>query len=85
MNLKIFTKDNCPNCPPAKAIAENLEKKGFSISYYDLGSLDGLSEAVYHDIMSTPSMVIVDDNNKEVHSWRGDVPSIEDIKEKLKS
>ncbi|MEA3513894.1 MAG: thioredoxin family protein [Nanoarchaeota archaeon] len=83
MNLKIFTQDNCPNCPPAKEIGKQLEDEGFKISYHDIRSLEGLSEATFHDVMATPSMVIVDDDDKEVHSWRSDVPSLDEVKAKL--
>lgn len=83
MNLKIFTQDNCPNCPPAKETGKQLEDEGFNISYHDIRSLEGLSEATFHDIMATPSMVIVNDDDKEVHSWRSEMPSLDEIKAKL--
>ena len=83
MNLKIFTQDNCPNCPPAKEMGKQLEGEGFAVSYHDIRSLEGLSEATFHDVMATPSMVIVDDNDRELHSWRGDVPSLDEVKEKF--
>ena len=85
MNIKIFTQENCPNCPAVKAIGEKLEKEGCSISYNDIMSIEGLSESVYHNVLSTPSIVIVDDNNNELHSWRTDVPKIDEILEKLKT
>ena len=83
MNLKIFTQDNCPNCPPAKEMGKQLEGEGFAVSYPDKESLDGLSEFTYHDIMATPSMVLVNDDGNELHSWRGDVPSLDEVKEKF--
>ena len=83
MNLKIFTKDNCPNCPSAKEVGGKLEGEGFAVSYHDISSLEGLSEATFYDVMATPSMVLVNDNDHEIHSWRGDVPSLDEVKEKF--
>ena len=83
MKLKVFTQDNCPNCPPAKEIGKKLEDKGFAVSYHDIRSLEGLSEATFHDVLATPSMVLVDDNDVELHSWRSDVPSFDEVKDKF--
>lgn len=85
MNIKIFVQDQCPNCPPAKEIGAKLEKEGHNINYFDTNSVDGLSEAVLHDVLATPSIVVVDKNKKEVKSWRGDVPNLDDVRKVLQS
>ncbi|NHJ49506.1 MAG: thioredoxin family protein [Asgard group archaeon] len=84
MKLKIFTKADCPNCPTAKKIGQELEKKGAKIEWFDMDIEDGLSEAVYYDVLATPSMIITDEDDNEIKAWRGEVPLINDIQKELK-
>lgn len=78
MMVKIFWKDNCPNCPPAKEVGKRLEENGISVEYHDIQSIDGMSEALYYNILSSPSIVIADGDG-EIASWRGNVPTVEEI------
>ncbi|MBR9690606.1 thioredoxin family protein [Candidatus Woesearchaeota archaeon] len=81
MKVKIFWKEQCANCPPAKALGKKLEgEKGFEVSYYDIKEAGGLAESVMYDVMSTPSIIVCDENDKEIASWRVDVPKLSDIK-----
>ena len=34
MKVKVFTKAECPNCPPAKALAKKLEEAGVSVKLH---------------------------------------------------
>ena len=83
MKLKAFTKTECPNCPAAKKLAKNLETKGAKVEWFDLDNEDGLSEAVFFDVLSTPSLIITDDSDEEVIAWRGEVPPIDLISKEL--
>lgn len=70
MLLKVFVKDDCPNCPAAKEVANQ-----FSFSkLYSLDEADGLAEAAFHSVLCTPSMVLVDDQETVIQSWRCHVP-----------
>ena len=80
MTIKIFTKLTCPKCPPAKELAEELKTNGENVVMYSIDEPDGLAEAAMYDIMATPSIVITDDNNAELKSWRGEVPSLNEVK-----
>lgn len=82
MEVKIFTQDQCPNCPPAKEIGKKLEEQGITVNYYDIKDVDGLTTATLFGIMSTPS-IVVSEGDKEIKSWKGEVPSIQDVKEQL--
>ena len=81
--IKIFTKAHCPKCPAAKEIGAELKKEGVSVSNYDLDTIDGLAEAAFHSILSTPSIVIEDEEEREVISWRGEVPTLQEVKQYL--
>lgn len=83
--IKIFTKSKCPKCPAVKEIGTKLKKEGVSVMQYDLDTTDGLAEASFYSILSTPSLIIEDDQEREVISWRGVVPTIQEVKDCLQS
>jgi hypothetical protein len=70
MLLKVFVKEDCPNCPAAKEVANQFP---FS-RLYDMDEAEGLAEAAYHSVLCTPSMVLVDENEMVIQSWRCHVP-----------
>jgi len=80
MKIKIFWQKNCPHCPEAKNVGEQLEKEA-EVQYFDVDTVDGLAEASYYDIASTPSIVVLDNNNNEIKIWRGKTPRLEEIRE----
>lgn len=70
MQLKVFVKDDCPNCPAAKEVANQFP---FS-RLFNLDEAEGLAEAAFHSVLCTPSMVLVDDQEMVIQSWRCHVP-----------
>lgn len=75
MMLKVFVKKDCPNCPAAKEVAGR-----FTFSrYFDLDDSEGLAEAAFHSVLCTPSMVLVDEDESVVQSWRCHVPRPSEI------
>ena len=80
MKIKIFWQENCPNCPKVKELGKQLEKE-ITVQYFDVNSVDGLAEASYYNVMSTPSVVVADDGDNELKTWRGTAPFLEEIKE----
>jgi hypothetical protein len=54
-----------------------------SVYHYDLDTIEGLAEASFYSILSTPSLIIEDEEEKEVMSWRGVVPTLQEVKEHL--
>ena len=79
MKVKIFWQKNCPHCPEAKNLGKQLEKEA-EVQYFDVDTFDGLAEASYYDITSTPSMVILDDEDNQIKIWRGKTPRLEEIR-----
>jgi glutaredoxin len=79
MKIKIFWQKNCPHCPEAKNIGKQLEKE-IEVQYFDIESVDGLAEASYYNIASTPSVVALDNNENEIEIWRGKTPRLEEIR-----
>lgn len=75
MRIKLFVKQDCPRCPAAKALTAGFD----DVEQFDVENVDGLSEAAFYGVLSTPSIVVLDDDGKEIVSWRGDVPSKEEL------
>jgi len=75
--IKIFTKTECANCQKAKELGSELEKKGIKVEYYDIKTIAGLTEASFYNIMSTPSIILI--NETITKSWLGKVPEISEI------
>ncbi len=82
-SVKIFTKARCPKCPGVKEIAIELKKEGVLVYHYDLDTIDGLAEASFYSILSTPSLIIEDEEEREVVGWRGVAPTLQEVKQYL--
>jgi hypothetical protein len=83
MKVKIFWQESCTRCPPAKELGKKLETEGKKVEYYDISTPDGLAEAMFHDVLSTPSLIVTDGLKKEIATWRGETPSMEKVKKFL--
>ena len=59
-SIKVFTKKNCPQCPSAKSLGEDLAQNGCHVDFYDVDSTDGMAEASFFTVKSTPSLILVD-------------------------
>jgi len=81
--VKVFLRDGCYKCPSAKEVGEILEKEGLDVLYYDLGTADGLAEASYYGILSTPTLIVEDKEEMTLADFRGTVPTPQQIKEIL--
>jgi len=81
--IKLFWKDGCAKCPQAKDLCRKLEGEGYEVRYFNVEEVDGLAEASFHEVMSTPSIVVVDEKEDELFSYRGTVPQYDEIKSRL--
>ena len=82
MKIKIFTQPNCPNCPAAKKLGQELIKEGVDVEFYDIKTPEGLAESVMHSVLSTPSLLILN-NEKVVVDFLSQTPKIEEVKKWL--
>jgi len=86
--VKIFSQEKCPTYKDAQEYMKLLRRENISFEYCDVSTLEGLAEAAYHDILSsggiiTPSVAITDNNGKEIALWKGMLPVLDEIKNKL--
>ena len=82
LKMKVFWQKDCPNCPRAKEIGKKLEKE-LEVQYCDVDTVDGLTEACLYQVMSTPSLVVIDEKGEEIESWKGILPEIDYIRKKI--
>lgn len=87
MILKVFTQPNCPKCPAAKALVRQLmtSSSQLKVEEYDVATVDGLAEASFYAVLATPSLILCDLRGQEVSGWRGEVPTIENLKLKMQN
>lgn len=86
MKLKVFTKDDCPNCPPAKELAEMVKEGGrVEVEMYNTDEAEGLAESQFYSVLATPTIVLCDDDDNEIIAWRGEAPKLEEVNKKIES
>lgn len=71
----MFVKEGCPSCPAAREVAGQFN----FAKVYDLDDPDGLAEASFYSVLSTPSFVLVGDDGEVIRPWRGSVPRPQEI------
>lgn len=79
MKVKLFTQPNCPNCPPAKELAEQLKEKGINVENWDINEVDGLAESAFHSVSVTPTLLILTADDEELKKWEGAAPTINEV------
>jgi arsenate reductase-like glutaredoxin family protein len=82
MLVKIFWQPDCPKCPKVKELGERLRNDGIDVELFNIKEVDGLAESLFYDVLSTPSVVVVENREKKA-SWYGEVPDVENIKDLL--
>ncbi len=70
MTIKLFVRQDCPRCPAAKKAVEGLDP----VEVFDVDGIEGLTEAAFYGVLSTPSVIVVDADGHEVAGWRGEAP-----------
>jgi len=86
MSILLFTKQNCPFCPAAKEVARRAALKlSMEVKEYDIESVEGLAEAMFYSVLSTPSIIIADKDGNEISAWRGKAPNEEEVVHALRS
>ncbi len=76
MFLKLFVKKDCPKCPAAKEAVKGLQDK---VQVFDIDQVEGLAEAAFYSVQCTPSILMVDDDGRELQGWRCEVPNPRDL------
>lgn len=82
MRVVLFWREGCAKCPEAKRLLDQLKVEGYES--FDIDTEEGLTEASFYNVMSTPSILILDADDEEIAGWRGIIPSSEEMLDVLK-
>jgi len=77
--VKLFWRENCPKCPAAKAAIADMP----DVEYHNVDEVNGLAEAAFYGVLSTPSIVLTENDGTQIKSWLGEVPVTSEISECL--
>lgn len=78
--VKLFWKTECPLCGSAKVVGGKLQQEGIPVFDYNLDTTDGLAEASYYGVMSTPTIIIEDEEENAIAFFAGQVPTATEVK-----
>jgi hypothetical protein len=88
MKIKIFGKKNCAKCETTKNKIKHFLSKhsglsGIGYDFYDLDTIEGMTEGAYNDVLKIPT-TIIEDSDKPLARWDGEVPMTSDFANYLK-
>jgi len=78
--IKLFVQQKCHKCPQAKEVGNTLKDEGFKVKEYDIQTADGMAEAAFHSIQSTPAIILEDSHENIVADFRGEIPTPQEVK-----
>jgi thiol-disulfide isomerase/thioredoxin len=89
MRIKIFGRNDCSSCKAAlRKISFSLEKWGIkdlvAINFYNIDTVDGLSESAYYGIGKIPTTLIEWEDGKTAR-WEGKLPEPYELRSILKN
>ena len=71
--FKYFTGVDCPLCKQTEGLIESLKDKGFTVEKYSNDNPDGLAELSYHSILSVPTLMLFEGEDKKTAEWIGEI------------
>lgn len=81
--VKLFWRAECPHCGNAKIVGGQLKAEGLDVYDYNLDTTDGLAEASFYGVMSTPTIIIEDERENTVALFSGQIPPYTEVKKTL--
>jgi glutaredoxin len=81
--IKLFIQQKCNKCPQAKDVGNTLKNAGFEVMEYDIRTADGMSEAAFHSIQTTPAIILEDSDENIIADFRGEIPTPQKVKDLL--
>ncbi|MCS7258564.1 MAG: thioredoxin family protein [candidate division WOR-3 bacterium] len=85
MKLLLFGKESCEVCKNIKEKLEHYSNKyqPIEIIYYDVETVDGLTECAYRSVPDIPTVILIDEE-KEIRRWVQSAPTFAELDELLK-
>jgi thiol-disulfide isomerase/thioredoxin len=87
VHIQLFGKQNCGKCESTKKKLEHFVSKygngvPIEVTFFDLGTVDGLAEGAFRDVFKVPTTIIQDDG-RDLVRWEGEIPDSEILKAQL--
>ena len=82
--VKLFWISECPQCGNAKIVGLQLKDDGVEVHDFNLDTSDGLAEASYYGVMSTPTIIIEDEEENTIVLFSGQIPSLAEVKKRIR-
>ncbi|MEO0094181.1 MAG: hypothetical protein ABIK93_01815 [candidate division WOR-3 bacterium] len=82
IRFKVFGKSGCAICHRVKEKMEyfrNRWLKEANIDYFDMDTVDGLTEGAFHNIFDIPA-VVLEKNGKMLGRWVKTAPTFEELR-----
>lgn len=76
MEVKLFIRDDCPECPVALRAVDGIA----NVFVYDVTDPGGFAVASSLRIDAIPSVLVLDSSGREVAGWRGTAPEASDLR-----
>lgn len=76
-HVKLFTQPDCVRCPSAEVLVAVVKDETDlidTVTYYDVKTTDGLTEAAFNNVLSTPTIIITDGFGNISARWDGSYP-----------
>lgn len=81
MRILLFTKPSCPNCPSiTNETNQNANKVGIPIDYVIMDNYVSDAIGTYYDVLSVPTIILVDKHDVVITRWINVAPTIEELK-----
>jgi len=77
--VKIFTKPGCEKCELFKTQYLPRVKEIVKVKMFDMGTPDGLAEAVYYGVTLTPTLILTDEEDRVVGIWDVILEAMKDL------
>ncbi len=74
--ILFFWSKTCKNCGSARKV---LDDSGIDYESFDVDTVDGKSQAVFYSVQATPSIIIINEKEDEIDSFRGTLPLLSDL------
>lgn len=82
MQLKIFKNEETEGLNDIDSLTQELQDE-FEVIIYDMDEPDTIQPAEIYQIFNTPTFVVTDADGREINSWRGLIPPIDELKNYL--
>lgn len=75
----LFVRDDAVLIPEAFEVLEGLD----DLSVFDMDRVEGRAEAAVHSVTDAPSVLVLDNDGREIAAWRGGIPDREALRSLL--